>query len=125
MIIVAMRGRNPDNPSDRTAGSPTEQRLEPNSQGICNTITTVQKDNMVMENRTNWIESKYRIRKLTPNETWRLMDFSDEDFHKAEAVCSSTQLYKQAGNSIVRNVLVAIFGQMIPGKEGVYKNVVS
>ena len=71
------------------------------------------------------IENQYRIRKLTPNETWRLMDFSDEDFHKAEAVCSSTQLYKQAGNSIVRNVLVAIFGQMISGKEEVYKNVVS
>lgn len=67
------------------------------------------------------IETQYRIRKLTPMETWRLMDFSDEDFHKAEAVNSNTQLYKQAGNSIVRNVLVAIFGQMIPGKEEVYK----
>lgn len=44
-----MRGRNPDNPSDRTVGSPTEQRLEPNSQGICNTLTSVQKDNLVME----------------------------------------------------------------------------
>ena len=67
------------------------------------------------------IESQYRIRKLIPLETWRLMDFSDEDFHKAESVNSNTQLYKQAGNSIVRNVLVAIFGQMIPGKENVYK----
>jgi DNA (cytosine-5)-methyltransferase 1 len=123
--IVAMRGRNPDNPSDRTVGSPTEQRLEPNSQGICNTITTVQKDNMVMETGVHRMESRYRIRKLTPNETWRLMDFSDEDFHKADAVCSSTQLYNQAGNSIVSNVLVAIFGQMIPGKEEVYKDVVS
>lgn len=47
--IVAMRGRNPENPSDRTVGSPTEQRLEPNSQGICNTLTSVQKDNLVME----------------------------------------------------------------------------
>lgn len=47
--IVAMRGRNPDKPSDRTVGSPTEQRLELNSQGICNTLTSVQKDNMVME----------------------------------------------------------------------------
>lgn len=120
--IVAMRGRNPDNPSDRTVGSPTEQRLELNSQGICNAITTVQKDNMVMEKR---MESQYRVRKLTPMETWRLMDFSVEDFHKAEAVNSNTQLYKQAGNSIVRNVLVAIFGQMLPGKEEVYKNVVS
>lgn len=48
MCIVAMRGRNPDNPSDRTAGSQTEQRLEPNAQGMCNSLTTVQKDNMVL-----------------------------------------------------------------------------
>lgn len=47
--IVAMRGRNPDNPSDRTTGIKTEQRLEPNSQGICNTLTSVQKDNLVLE----------------------------------------------------------------------------
>ena len=66
---------------------------------------------------------QYRIRKLTPKECWRLMDFSDEDFHKAEAANSNTHLYKQAGNSIVRNVLVAIFGQMIPGKEEVYKDI--
>ena len=114
--IVAMRGRNPENPSDRTVGAPTEQRLEPNSQGICNTLTSVQKDNMVMEKY-----SKYRIRKLTPRECWRLMDFTDEDFEKAAAVNSQTQLYKQAGNSIVVNVLVAILGQMLPGKEDVYK----
>lgn len=273
--IVAMRGRNPDNPSDRTAGSPTEQRLEPNSQGICGTLTTVQKDCLVLERGENqhekgisieilrvlrkeigekdfsewaiggiwcilakeilrqnvyaksifedwknrpdlfkcsynskvfeqiditenemrdmwerwkircssyrrklseqqcrefddivqklpyettsnqkflqdmWEASKgigilrkalseiqeiwksndckevqrniYRIRKLTPLEVWRLMDFSDEDFHKAESVNSNSQLYKQAGNSICRNVLMAIFGQMMPGKENVYK----
>ena len=47
-ICVAMRGRNPDNPSDRTSGSPTEQRLEPNLNGKTNTITTVQKDNLVL-----------------------------------------------------------------------------
>ena len=62
------------------------------------------------------IATQYRIRKLTPRECWRLMDFSDEDFEKAEEVNSNTQLYKQAGNSIVKNVLIAIFGQMIPGK---------
>ena len=116
--IVAMRGRNPENPSDRTVGSPTEQRLEPNSQGICNTLTSVQKDNLVMENVYD-----FRIRKLTPRECWRLMDFTDEDFEKAAEVNSNTQLYKQAGNSIAKNVLVAIIGQMIPGKEEVYKNI--
>lgn len=48
--IVAMRGRDPQNPSDRTPGNPNlVQTLEPNSEGICNTLTTVQKDNMVLE----------------------------------------------------------------------------
>ena len=55
----------------------------------------------------------YRIRKLTPLEVWRLMGFTDEDFHKAEKVNSNSQLYKQAGNSIVVNVLEAIFKQMM------------
>lgn len=50
-----------------------------------------------------------RIRKLTPKECWRLMGFDDSDFEKAEKVNSNTQLYKQAGNSIVVNVLEAIF----------------
>ena len=66
------------------------------------------------------IATQYRIRKLTPRECWRLMDFSDEDFEKAAEVNSNTQLYKQAGNSIVKNVLIAIFGQMIPGKGTCY-----
>lgn len=55
---------------------------------------------------------KYRIRKLTPKECFRLMNFSDEDFEKAKAVNSNSQLYKQAGNSIVRAVLIAIFSQL-------------
>lgn len=49
-----------------------------------------------------------RIRKLTPKECWRLMGFRDEDYEKAEKVNSNTQLYKQAGNSIVVPVLEAI-----------------
>lgn len=161
--IVASRGRNPDNPSDRTAGMPTEQVLEPNSDNICNALTTVQKDNMMLEKailtpkRTEYgkqirkayesgeikesrhnmttleprtdgvcntittvqkdnmlleITKQYRIRKLTQKETWRLMGFSDEDYEKAEEVNSKTQLYKQAGNSIVKDVLMAIFSQL-------------
>lgn len=51
------------------------------------------------------------------------MDFKDEDFNKAAEVNSNTQLYKQAGNSIVCNVLVAIMGQMFDGKEEVYKEI--
>lgn len=100
--IVAMRGRNPDNPSDRTAGSPTKQRLEVNTQGTSNCLTSVQKDNLV-------IEPQYRIRKLTPRECGRLMGVSDEDISKMAAVNSNTQLYKQFGNSIVVDVMCAMF----------------
>lgn len=46
-----------------------------------------------------------RIRKITPKESWRLMGFSDEDFENASKVCCETSLYKQAGNSIVVNVI--------------------
>lgn len=69
------------------------------------------------------VESELRIRKLTPRECWRLMDQKDEDFDKAAQVNSNTQLYKQAGNSIVVNVLVAILGQLFEGKEDVYKEI--
>lgn len=54
-----------------------------------------------------------RIRKLTPKECYRLMGFSDEDFDKASKFNSNAQLYKQAGNSIVVNVLEAIFKQLL------------
>ena len=148
-----MRGRNPDNPSDSTAGIPTEQRLESNNQGISNTLTSVQKDNMVLEKSVTTrgndiastirssihkqgernvlqnienglryegvIEPTYRIRKLTAKECWRLMSFSDEDFEKAADANSISQLYKQAGNSIVENCLIAIFSQL--GIDGVQK----
>lgn len=62
----------------------------------------------------------YRIRKLTPLECFRLMDVTDEDFYKAQAVNSNSQLYKQAGNSIVVSVLEAIFRNMfleVPEKD--------
>lgn len=52
------------------------------------------------------------IRKLTPLEYWRLMGFDDEDFKAAAKVNSDTQLYKQAGNSIVVNVLCEIVRQL-------------
>ena len=147
VVIAASRGRNPKNPSERTVGSPTEQRLEINKQDTSNTITTVQKDNYVVEGidvhpfskkmefrgykqkevspcllATDYkapktiLESQtnsLRIRKLTPKECWRLMGFSDDDFHKAEEVNSNTQLYKQAGNSIVVDVLEGIFKQLL------------
>lgn len=56
----------------------------------------------------------YRIRKLTPKECWRLMSFDDEDFDKAKASgVSDSQLYKQAGNSIVVNVLEGILRNLL------------
>ena len=208
MCIVAMRGINPENPSDRTAGSTTEQRLDPNTQVTSNCLTSVQKDNLVMESqvltpkrteygkqirkayesgqiqesRHNMTELEprqdnvsntlttvqkdnlllekplllggvgkenefgsqyrqgnrvyssnacamalnsqpvgnaggnsylynvgYRIRKLTPRECGRLMGVSDEDIDKMAAVNSNTQLYKQFGNSIVVDVMCAMF----------------
>ena len=119
-VIAASRGRNPDNPGDRTPGIPTEQRLEINKQGLSNTITTVQKDNYVVEPVK--AKTKIRIRKLTPRECWRLMGFTDEDFDKAQAVpTSDTQLYKQAGNSIVVNVLEAVFKNLFGEKKSWYR----
>lgn len=47
--IVASRGRNPDNPSDRSKGIHLVQRLEVNTKGLCNCLTSVSKDNMVLE----------------------------------------------------------------------------
>lgn len=58
-------------------------------------------------------QNELRIRKLTPKECWRLMGFDDEDFEKASKVNSNTQLYKQAGNSIVVNVLEAILDNLL------------
>lgn len=58
-------------------------------------------------------EKQYRIRRLTPRETWRLMDFTDEQFDKAKnAGLSNSQLYKQAGNSIVVGVLEQIMSNL-------------
>lgn len=58
----------------------------------------------------NIIES-FRIRKLTPRECWRLMGFKDKYFDRVKGI-SDTQLYKQAGNSIVVDVLKCIFEEL-------------
>ncbi|MBN1074687.1 DNA (cytosine-5-)-methyltransferase [Clostridium botulinum] len=59
------------------------------------------------------LQSNFRIRKLTPNECWRLMGFTDEQFDRAKELgISDSQLYKQAGNSIVVNVLYYIFKEL-------------
>lgn len=147
IYCVASRGRNPNKPTDRTLGAYVEQRLELNQDGISNTLTSVQKDSMVLEKEikkvgqisndgsqygtvisddglcstlaagthgyaNNCIQSNYRIRKLTSKECYRLMNFDDADYYAAESVCSETQLYKTAGNSIVVSCLCAIFSQL-------------
>lgn len=61
-----------------------------------------------------------RIRKLTPKEWYRLMGFDDEAFERAEQVNSNTQLYKQAGNSIVVDVLMAIFDNLLVHSRSVW-----
>lgn len=168
-FVVASRGRNIENPSDRTTGIPTEQRLEINYTGCTNTLTSVQKDNYVIEpfiyddtqgfdgvryyekyspkviqvgqiypdsgnpqagriydekgispamdtcqggNRMPKITEGYRIRKLTPRECWRLMGVKDEQFDRLHGI-SNSQLYKLAGNSIVVDVLEAIFKNLL------------
>lgn len=59
-VVGAMRGRNPEDPSDRTPGVPTEQRLEINEKGLCNALTTVQKDNLVIEeDKTDYVSRRY------------------------------------------------------------------
>ena len=82
---------------------------------ICPTLTTENIPNVIEEWTWEIDGETYliRIRKLTPRECWRLMGFTDEDFDKAQEVNSNTQLYKQAGNSIVVPVLEGIFKELL------------
>lgn len=168
--ICASRGRYITN-SDKS-NSLTKQNIEINTKGTTNTITSVQKDNLVLEfenkdtpPNTNFdnikvignyipsehdasriVDSNYiaptvkenhgtviatnigiRVRKLTPLECWRLMGFNDDDFNIAKKALNDTfykgkdksnsQLYKQAGNSIVVNVLLEIFKNLFNNEE--------
>ena len=136
----ASRGRS------KTGQAGWTQQLEFRGDGRTNSLTTVTKDNLIAEplntekdGAVRTIKASYykvgkanlfrpdslgatgvsdgiRIRKLTPLECWRLMGFADEEFRKAEAVCSNSQLYKQAGNSIVVDVLAAIFECLFDSK---------
>lgn len=82
----------------------------------CNTLTandplrTLGNNNPITGVLTETSKRRFRIRKLMPLETWRLMGFSDNDFYKAKnSGISDTQLYKMAGNSIVVDVPYYIF----------------
>lgn len=71
---------------------------------VCPTITA--------QNQEIYRVEKYRIRKLTPLECFRLMGVEDADSQKMIMINSSTQCYKQAGNSIVVDVMAAMFKQL-------------
>ena len=64
---------------------------------------------LVCSDNRGVVTDDFKIRKLTPLEYWRLMGIDDEDFYKAQKVNSNSQLYKQAGNAIVVDVLEEIF----------------
>lgn len=92
VICGAIRGRGQNN----------DQTLELNSDSYTNSITTVQKDNVLFN-------PDYKIRRLTPRECFRLMDFPDT----FTWTVSDSQAYKQAGNSIVVNVLYKILKNLL------------
>lgn len=135
--IGAIRGRSPTNPLSRVSVLPTEQMLEINENGTSNALTTVQKDNVVVmpyqigkaeqfqatsniigeiyqeafclrASQHNGVVTNQRIRRLTPTECFRLMDFNTEFKWNV----SDSQAYKQAGNSIVVNCLVEIIAKL-------------
>lgn len=102
--------------------------------GVCGTIRTIDGggDKRVIESGIK--EPAFRVRKLTQKECWRLMGFSDEDFYKAQSAMnenlyggndrSGSQLYKQAGNSIVVDVLCAILGELYQAMPYLFEHIV-
>lgn len=88
----------------------TQANAAVNLNGICPTLTSAMGTGGGQVPMHNY---DYRIRKLTPKECWRLMGFNDYDFEKAAKLNSNTQLYKQAGNSIVVKVLEKIFRNLL------------
>lgn len=89
------------------------QRGNVQKQTIQTITTSGGNDRGVVIKNCNSTEPKLRIRKLTPKECWRLMGFSDDDYDKASVFNSNTQLYKQAGNSIVVDVLEDILTNLL------------
>ena len=141
-LSCAQRGCNPDNPKERSRSYGLyRQRLEVNIKGVSNTITTVQKDYLLMEEnkskgklitkeiaeqlklREEYIGRRFRIRKLTPTECFRLMGVDDDNIRKLTEtknekggqLISNSQLYKMAGNSIVVDVMVYMLRNLFVG----------
>lgn len=102
------------------------KEYSPRTDGVSNTLSTSVKDNILavpelrMENgcMVDKDGHKYRIRKLTPTECFRLMDVEDEDIEKMkQAGIAKTNLYKLAGNSIVVSCMFHIFRKLFIEKE--------
>lgn len=123
-LIVAMRGRYNEDGS-------TSQRLELNTSGKSNTLTAVQKDNMVIQpnysskaltephHNSLRMFGGYRIRRLTPIECERLQGFPDDhtafgNYDGETKPMSNTQRYKQCGNAVTVNVVEAVAKKCIP-----------
>lgn len=103
-IIRVFDGRNSGTYGSQDVVSP---------EGIAGTLNTMSGGNrepkiLVKEATKRGYADWLRIRKLTPLETWRLQGFTDEQFYKAQAVNSNSQLYKQAGNSVSVPVVYAV-----------------
>lgn len=132
-LIVASRGRNPENPKSRESGLNTEQMLEPRYDGKTNCLTSVQKDNYVVfadgyeqDNRAYFengksgtldikparqkvlLEAEWKIRRLTPTECERLQTVPDQ----YTAIVSDTQRYRMLGNGWTVDVIAHIFSFM-------------
>lgn len=82
-----------------------------NAEGISPAMDTCSEGNRMPK-----ITDSLRIRRLTPRECWRLMGVRDEQFNKLHGL-SNTQLYKMAGNSIVVDVLMGIFKNLLTSDE--------
>jgi DNA (cytosine-5)-methyltransferase 1 len=149
-LIVASRGRNPENPKSRESGLNTEQMLEPRYDGKTNCLTSVQKDNLVLLNErqkanhknedekantflsTSWKGSQAngmtlvgttKIRRLTPTECERLQTVPDG----YTSIVSDTQRYRMLGNGWTVDVIAHIFSFMAlqkPKSEG-EKNIIA
>ena len=97
------------------------KEYSPRTDGVSNTLSTSTKDNMLAMPELRMEDGcmvdkegrKYRIRKLTPTECFRLMDVNDEDIEKMkQAGIAKTNLYKLAGNSIVVSCMFHLFRKL-------------
>lgn len=127
VMIGAFRGRNPENPKSRESGLPTEQMLEINKEGVSNTLTSVQKDNVVLQIRDGRdnrsclrsgrvSEIGYKdnsIRRLTEIECERLQGFPPNwteygNYDGTIKKIPKTQRYKMLGNAVTVRVVEEI-----------------